>query len=43
MRTELSTYLISTAITPNKIIAAVVVVIIALAVLGFLLTRRRAG
>lgn len=39
----LSTYLISAAITPTKIIAAIVVVVIVLAVVGFVLTRRRSS
>lgn len=43
MSAELSTYLISTAITPTKIIVAIVVIVVVLAVLGFVLTRRRSN
>ena len=36
----LSAYLITTAITPNKIIAGVVLLVVIVAVLGFFLMRR---
>jgi hypothetical protein len=36
-------FLISTAITPNKIIAGVVLLVVVLAAVGFWMSRRRRG
>jgi hypothetical protein len=36
-------FLISTAITPNKIIAGVVLIVVVLAAAGFWMSRRRRG
>jgi hypothetical protein len=43
MSAELSAYLISTAITPTKIIVAIVVIVVVLAIVGYFLTRRRSN
>lgn len=36
-------YLITTAITPNKIIAGVVLLVVVIAAVGFWMSRRRSG